>query len=474
MPDTAALRITSGTRWSFGSGGLARGVVENAHYFVLVYYSQVLGLSPHLAGLAFGIGLAFDAVTDPLVGYLSDNTKSRWGRRHPYLYAAVLPLALSYYLLWHPLPFLEGDTDLFIYLLVCNSGLNLSMTLFVVPAYATVAELTSDYEERTRLLSRFHAVMSVTGNGMSVAMYGLWLVPTPEYVDGILNVEGYKQAGVVGMLLISTSILAFTIGLHRYIPRFKTHAAPASLAPVEFYRQVRDVLRSPSLRTIVMSGIFYWAGSGTYAALWVYIYSYFWEFTSQQISLIVIPMVLGGMVLPPIMSRLATGREKKRVAIIGLLGAMLVNVFPIAMRLMGLFPANGTQMLFWIMLTLGFFETWLFLAYDVAWRSMTSDVTEENEIHTGRRNEGVIMASVTFAAKCSYALGTLIAGMLLSFIAFPTETAVGEVPQDVIFDLGLVYGPVILVIFLMACYAVSRYRITRAGHVATVLELGET
>jgi len=218
VQDSAVLRTTSTTRWSFGSGGLARGVVENAHYFVLVYYNQVLGLSPHLGGSGF------------------------W--RHPYLYAAVLPLALSYYMLWHPLPFLEGDTDLFIYLLVRNSALNLSMTLFVVPAYATVAELTSDYEERARLLSLFHSVMSVTGNGMSVAMYALWLVPTPEHVGGILNVEGYKQAGLVGTLLISASILVFTAGLHRFIPRFKTHTAPALLAPVEFYRQMRDVLRS--------------------------------------------------------------------------------------------------------------------------------------------------------------------------------------------------------------------------------------
>ena len=109
MSETNALTVTRSTRWSFGSGGLVYGVIENAHYFVLVYYSQVLGLSPQLAGLALGIGLVFDAVSDPLVGYLSDNTKSRLGRRHPYLYASVLPLALSYFLLWHPPASLQGD-----------------------------------------------------------------------------------------------------------------------------------------------------------------------------------------------------------------------------------------------------------------------------------------------------------------------------------------------------------------------------
>ncbi len=474
MTDADDLKITARTRWSFGSGGVTRGVIENAHYFVLVYYSQVLGLSPHLAGLAFGIGLVFDAITDPLVGYLSDNTRSRLGRRHPYLYASVAPLALTYFLLWHPPPSIQGEMSLFYYLLICNSALNLSTTLFMVPAYATVAEITSDYEERTRLLSRLHSMMSVVGNGMSFAMYAIWLTPTPDIADGILNVEGYKQAGVFGTLLIASSILVFAIGLHRHIPQIKTHSAPASPSPRQFYRQIYDVFRIRALRAILTSGVLYWAGSGTYAALWVYIYSYFWEFTSQQISMIVVPMILGGLILPPIRSGLATGREKKRVAIFGMLGASLVNVTPIALRLIGVFPENGTQALFWIMLGVGFFETWLFLVFDVCWRSMTSDITEQTEIATGRRNEGVIVSTVTFTSKCSYALGTLVAGTLLSLIAFPTETAVGDVGPDIIFDLGLLYGPVVMAIYLLACYAISRYDISRAKFIDTVSRLGES
>jgi Na+/melibiose symporter-like transporter len=474
MIDANGLKVTPRTRWSFASGGVTRGVIENAHYFVLVYYSQVLGLSPYLAGLAFGIGLVFDAITDPLVGYLSDNTRSRLGRRHPYLYASVVPLALTYFLLWHPPPSIQEEMSLFFYLLICNSALNLSTTLFIVPAYATVAEITSDYEERTRLLSRFHAMMSVVGNGMSFAMYAIWLRPTPYIADGILNVEGYRQAGVFGTLLMAASILVFTIGLHRHIPHMKTHSAPGSPSPRQFYRQVYDVIRIPALRTILTSGALYWAGSGTYAALWVYIYSYFWEFTSQQISMIVVPMILGGLILPPIMSGLATGREKKRVAVFGMLGGSLVNIAPIALRLIGVFPENGTQALFWIMLTVGFFETWLFLVFDVCWRSMTSDITEQIEIATGRRNEGVIMSAVTFTSKCSYAIGTLIAGTLLSLIAFPTETAVGDVALDVIFDLGLLYGPVVLAVYLLACYAISRYDISRAKFIDTVSRLGES
>ena len=205
----------------------------------------------------------------------------------------------------------------------------------------------------------------------------------------------------------------------------------------------------------------------------MYIYSYFWEFTSAQISLIVVPMMLGGLFMPPIVSRLAQGREKKRVALIGLLGASLVNVFPIAMRLLGIFPENGTEVLFFIMVGLAFFETVLYLVFDVNWRSMTADITEQLELETGRRNEGVISSAMTFASKCAYALGTLLAGTTLALIAFPTETAVGEVSAATIFDLGLVYGPLVLVMWLGACYAISRYDISRAHHAATISSLAD-
>jgi Na+/melibiose symporter-like transporter len=466
-----ALKITPITRWIYGSAGVSFGVVDNAHYFTLLYYSQVLGLDARLAGLALVIGLTFDAITDPLVGYLSDNTKSRWGRRHPFLYASILPLALSYFLLWHPPPFVQGDASMFVYLTLCLVALRGSLTLFLVPAYAIAAEITSDYDERTRLVTRYNTVLSVIGNGMSLLMYALWLVPTAEYADGIMNIEGYKVAGLVGTLAIAVSVLLFTIGLHRFVPRFSRFQPSDSLGPRQFVRQLADVFRYASMRVVVVSWMLYYAGSGIYAVLWVYIYSYFWELTSQQISLIVIPMALGGLLIPPLMSGLASGREKKRVAVLGMSAAILVNVFPIGMRLLGIFPANGTALLFWILLVLGFFETVLFLVYDAASQSMTVDITEQAELDTGRRSEGVITSAVTFTGKCAYALGTFLGAMTLSLVEFPTEAAVGDVAPEIIFNLGLVYGPLILVIFLGSVYAISRYQISRAQHEETVARL---
>ena len=456
--------ITTGTRWAYSGGGAGYGVLRNAHYFVLIYYSQVLGLDPGLAGLAVGIGLVFDAITDPLIGYLSDSTRSKWGRRHPWLYASILPLGASFYFLWHPPGFVAGDTLLFAWLVICNVSMRTALTMFLVPAYAIVAELTADYDERTRLLTGFHVVDSVFNNGMSVLMYAFWLVPTEQISDGVMNPEGYQNAGLLGAVVIVVSILVFAIGLRRFIPRLRQYQVDTSPSPGQFFRQVADVFNSVSARVVVLSGVLYYAGTGTYVALWVYIYSYFWEFTNEQISIIVIHMALAGLFLPPAMARWAAGREKKTVAKAGLLGAMAINVVPIGLRLLGFFPENGSEALFRIMLVAGFFETILFLVFDICWRSMIVDLTESTELATGRRNEGVISSTITFATKCADALGTLIAGTLLSLIAFPTETAVGDVPPDVIAKLGLIYGPVVFLIWMGVILSLGRYRISRSRH----------
>lgn len=463
--------ITTRTRSIYGSGGAAYGVFYNSHYFVLAYYSQVLGLNPAWAGFAITLGLVLDAITDPLIGYLSDNTHSRWGRRHPWLIGSILPFASAFYFLWHPPGFIEGDVGLFVWLVICNITMRTAMTMFLIPAYALIAEITYEYDERTRLLTAFHVGYSIVANGMSVLMYAIWLVPTDEIADGVLNPAGYQSAGVFGTVAIVASILVFSIGLRQYIPKLREFEIEGSPSPRQFFRQTRDVFRTKSARAVVAGGVGYYAGVGTYVALWVYIYSYFWEFTNEQVSIIVIPMALAALILPPLMKRWSVGREKKNLAIIGLALAMATNVVPITLRLMGFFPENGSESLFWTMFVLAFFETNAFLVFDICWRSMIADLTERTEMETGRRNEGVISSTVTFVSKCADAIGTFLAGILLTLIAFPTETAVGDVPQKTINELGLIYGPLVCTIWLAAIMVLKRYRIDRARHAGMVEQL---
>ena len=91
------------TKFFYGFGSLAYGIKDNAfNYFLLFVYVQVFGLAPNLAGLAILLMLVIDAISDPLIGYFSDKTQSKWGRRHPWMYASAIPVAISFFLIWDP------------------------------------------------------------------------------------------------------------------------------------------------------------------------------------------------------------------------------------------------------------------------------------------------------------------------------------------------------------------------------------
>ena len=124
------------TLLAFGTGAVAVGT-KNVVFssWLMLYYNQVLGLKPYLAGLALALALIVDAISDPLVGAWSDRTRTRWGRRHPFIYASLLPFSGFIYLIFQPMPD-ASQSELFVRLLFLAIGVRLSMTFYEVPRSA--------------------------------------------------------------------------------------------------------------------------------------------------------------------------------------------------------------------------------------------------------------------------------------------------------------------------------------------------
>ena len=175
----------------YGLGQLPEGVKTAAFgFFLLFYYNQVLGLSGTLAGAALFIALLFDAVSDPLVGSLTDFTRSRWGRRHPYLYASALPFSLCFLGLFVP-PSGLSEAGLFAWLLVFATLTRTTMSFYHVPYLSMGAELSQDYDERTRLAA-FRNLFQLAG--MFAVLIGgnlLFFSATGQYANGQLNPAAY-------------------------------------------------------------------------------------------------------------------------------------------------------------------------------------------------------------------------------------------------------------------------------------------
>ncbi|MBI2963203.1 MAG: MFS transporter [Deltaproteobacteria bacterium] len=146
-------RVPRSAKLYYGAGAVAEGVVTTAfNVFLLFYYNQVLGLPGTLGGTAIFLALCIDAVADPLVGSISDNLRSRWGRRHPFMYASALPAAACFFLVFHP-PAGLSHGQLFLWLAAFAVGVRVSMTLYIIPSDSLLPEMTFHYDERTSLVS---------------------------------------------------------------------------------------------------------------------------------------------------------------------------------------------------------------------------------------------------------------------------------------------------------------------------------
>ncbi|MBT7370452.1 MAG: hypothetical protein HN816_07380, partial [Gammaproteobacteria bacterium] len=212
-------------RLAFGIGQLPEGIKSAAFgFFLLFYYNQVLGLSGTLSGTAIFIALLVDAVSDPMVGSLSDATRSRWGRRHPYMYAAAIPFAASFYFLFAPVDGLS-EMGLFWWLTAFSILTRTFMTFYSVPHMSLGAELTNDYDERT-LLSSIRMVLQLLG--MFAVLIGgpvIFFGATEGYENGQLDPAAYPPFALAAFFIMVIGVWASAIGTHSHIPNLP-QAAP--------------------------------------------------------------------------------------------------------------------------------------------------------------------------------------------------------------------------------------------------------
>ena len=228
IASSGPIKMNALTRAYYSAGGGAPGlVVALTSSFILLYYSNVLGVSAGLVGAALAAALVFDAFWDPFVGNFSDNFRSRWGRRHPFMYAAIAPVTLLSFAVWNPPRFL-GPVGLALYLFATIVPLRMFLALFDVTSTALTAELSNDYDERTRLVAYRTTFSWVLITGISAALYGYWLRDSPAFPNGLLNPAGYREMGVATALLICATMLICAVGLHPLIPRLQNPAVTHS------------------------------------------------------------------------------------------------------------------------------------------------------------------------------------------------------------------------------------------------------
>ena len=463
--------LTGRTLYGYGLGSVASGVAGQALSTSIIsqFLFIVVGMPALLVGAAILTSQIVDAIADPLLGLWSDRTRSRWGRRHPFMYASAVPCALALFALWRPPTWLSG-TSLFAYMVGLMIVVRLFTAMYEIPSAALAPELTKDYHLRTRLFAVRNNFGTIAGGLMMFLLNVVFLRHDSAHPLGVLNRAGYSQWGTIAAVAIPVSILWSTWSTHHLIPTLsipprRTARLSAILA------EIIATLRNPSLLALVISGLVSSIAGGIGAALDPYMTLYFWGL-SPQVAGVMLLAYPPAVYIGAVQARRVSTRFGKKPALIGLsVASMVISMAPISLRLIGVMPANGSPWLIPILVVGQFPVVAVAVMTTVIVASMFADVADDNAVKTGVRAEGLLYALNGLIPKISTGLGAFGGATLITMVRFPPHAQQGTVAQSILRSLGLATLPVTAVLSALSILIIVFYRIDQATHERNIARL---
>jgi Na+/melibiose symporter-like transporter len=483
MPANTRTHVPFLTKMEYACGSLGEGFVNYAiSAFVVVYYTQALGLSGTLAGAAFFITLVFDAISDPWIGAWSDRFKSVLGRRHPFIFLSAIPVGATFYCIYMPPEFIRHASEeaglfgysvreclLFSWLFVFASLFKIFLTLYHVPHLALGSELSGDYVERTRVL-RWNQLAVYWGSAMlAFSFYGFYF---PDNAIAKEHDATFFAASVSLTAVVLILLSAFlTRDQVKYLPQPNENLPRFTFD--QFLKEFWQALNNRNY-LFLLGGYFFLAPlTGVREVMHYQMNIHYWELPTSLIKWIALSNLPVFLLIALAIPFFHTRFDKSRTMLIGIATLAFASVTPVLSRSFFIFPENGSDFLFPTLLVFN----WLFysgsLMISISVYSALGDVTDEHELKTGRRMEGIFYSARTFFGKVTIGMGALIGGIAIDVIGFPSKAIVGEVDADVLFQLGIVEGPLASIPLLGAIVCYGMYNLDRKKQIEIQSRLAE-
>lgn len=454
-----------------GVGAVTLGIKEaGLTTFFMIYYNQVLGFDPRIVSLILIGAMLVDAIVDPLIGRLSDATRTRIGRRLPWLYGAAVPMALAWALLWMS-PDIAAHSTLGLALNVI--AVRILVSACEIPSISLVAELTRDYDERTALM-RYRFLFGWLGGLVATALaYGYFLKSDDPAQNGLLDPSGYSAFGLFGAAMILVSTLGSALGQHRRVVALPPRP-PVQRHGIAMLADILLAFRNPAFLALTSGALFLVTSYATSIAATNYMMLYVWRLTDDQLA-----WYPAGLALAVFAAFLAVGPAHRRLgkrdtAVAAIAFGTVVGFLPYAARNLGWWIELGS----WpsMALLLSFMTVSLFgmIVATISASSMVAEIVEAHEVEHGTRIEGVFFSGYLMTQKFGQALGIFLVGQIIALSGLGERVRPEDLAPGTATGMAWTFAGAMVLISIMSALLLRRYPIDRASHEARLAALAST
>ena len=454
------------TKLAYGAGDLGPAITANISvFYLLIFFTSVAGIPAGLAGTILMIGKIWDGVNDPLVGFLTDKTKSRrWGRRLPWMFYGAIPFGVFFFLQWTVPQFSANQSEniwpLFWYYVAIGIVSQSFYTVVNLPYTAMTPELTQDYDERTSLNS-YRFTFSIGGSILSLIL---------TQIVFSLIADRQQRYLVLAAICTVISILGLywcVFGVRDRILAFEAKRIqteePASLP---FFEQLKIVFSNRPFLFVIGIYLFSWLGVQITASIIPYFVVNYMGIKESDVPPVLIAVQGTALLMLFVWGALSKKIGKKVVYFMGM------SLWIIAAA--GLFFLRpGQIVLMYVMAVMA--GIGVSTAYLIPW-SMIPDVIELDELQTGQRREGIFYGFMVLLQKFGLALGLFLVGNALQVAGFKESIAGRPLPiqpESALFAIRVAVGPIPTVCLIFGLILTYFYPITREMHAEIMLKLKE-
>lgn len=452
--DVSGEKLGIGTKLAYGTGDIGTAISAALRaFFLLIFLTDVARITPGAAGTIILILRMWDAVNDPLVGWLSDRTVTRWGRRRPWILAGAIPFGVTFFLLWLVPPW--DHAARVAYYIVVALLLDTFYSVVNVPYAALTPELTRDYDERTSLNS-FRFAFSVGGALVAVVLHPIIVGRFPDPQTGYM-----VSAAIWAVLSTLPCFIVFAATRERRQEPALTN--PSTAPPI--WTQIRQALANRPYRFVIGIYLSSWLALQLVSTVLIYYLTYYMRIPGQ-IPLVLLVLQVTTLTFLFVWSAVSRRLDKRWVYMLGASIWIAVQLWLYFLR------PDQPQFVLPIAFLAG---TGVAIAYLIPW-AMIPDVIEYDELLTGQRREGIFYGFMVFLQKLGIALAIFLVGQTLDMAGYitPEPGATSTVqPESALAALRLIIGPVPVVILLLGMVLVYYYPITRARHQELRAELAQ-